>query len=403
MPNGKTAKNRLVKAAMEENMASRGQIPGTALFNLYRHWAKGGVGCIITGNVMVDKMAMTGPGGVALEKDTPIAPFCRWAEIIKSDGALAIMQINHPGRQVLKVMGGKVLAPSQVSLDMGRHSKLFSAPKSMSQEEIIDVTNRFVDTAKKAKEAGFDGVEIHAAHGYLLSQFLSPLTNLRDDAWGGSLKNRARLLINVASEIRASCGSDFVIMVKLNAADFLRGGFSQQDAIDVVRMLEGINIDMLEVSGGSYESPAMQGRPKDNSTLQREAYFLNFAKVILKGTSIPVMTTGGVKRMTVAESVVASGCAMVGMASALATTPDLVNKWKSKPDYTGAIPASGWQDKSLAALATMAMVKRQLRRLGENQATSRSGQALWSLVLDQIRQRQLLRRYHKTIIEPSGS
>ena len=165
-------------------MSSMGNIPGESLYSLYQYWAHGNLGMVITGNVMVDKGAMTGPGGVALEKDTDIAPFQKWAKIIKSNGALAIMQINHPGRQVFKAMKGKAIAPSAVPLDMGKHSKLFAQPREMTCQDIHDVCKRFVQTAKQAEKAGFDGVEIHAAHGYLLTQFLSPLTNQRQDEWG---------------------------------------------------------------------------------------------------------------------------------------------------------------------------------------------------------------------------
>lgn len=397
LPNGQTVKNRMVKAAMEENMAVVGQLPGTALFNLYRHWATGGVGMIITGNVMVDKLAMTGPGGVALEADTDLAPFETWANIIKQEDAMAIMQINHPGRQVQKALGGKTLAPSSVAIDIGRHSGLFALPDAMTSEQISDVKTRFVTTAKQAQKAGFDGVEVHAAHGYLLSQFLSPLTNKREDCWGGNLGNRARLLVNIVSEVRAQCGSDFVIMVKLNAADFLRGGFTEADAVDVAKMLEASKVDVLEVSGGSYESPAMQGKAADERTLAREAYFLEFAKQIGEATSIPMMTTGGIKRLPVAESVLDGGCELLGMASAMATTPDLPKKWQQHPEYTGFIPRCDWRDKAMASLATMAMVKRQLRLLGKNAPPAKNPKALWSLVLDQIRIKKLTKRYRKTV------
>ena len=224
LPNGNQVKNRLVKAAMEENMAEAGQLPGDALFNLYQAWAEGGVGLIITGNVMVDHLAMTGPGGIALEADTDLQPFRRLAKVAKANNTRLWMQINHPGRQVFKKMGGKVLSPSDIALSMGKHSGMFSKPKAMSEDEIQDVISRFVTTASRAKEAGFDGVEIHAAHGYLLAQFLSPLTNKRSDKWGGSLENRARLLLEVTRQIREACGVEFDLAVKLNSADFQRGG-----------------------------------------------------------------------------------------------------------------------------------------------------------------------------------
>ena len=170
LPCGLSLENRIVKAAMEENLADSNQLPDKALFTLYQRWAKGGAGLLLTGNVMVDHLSMTGPGGVALERDSPIAPFVEWANLVHQSGSRIMMQINHPGRQVFKNMGGKVLSPSDVALDMGKHSGLFGNPQAMSEEQIQDVIQRFADTAEKAQQAGFDGVQVHAAHGYLLAQ-----------------------------------------------------------------------------------------------------------------------------------------------------------------------------------------------------------------------------------------
>ena len=392
LPCGVTVRNRLVKAAMEENMSSKGNIPGESLYSLYRYWAHGHLGMVITGNVMVDKNAMTGPGGIALEKDTELTPFKKWAKIIKSNGALAVMQINHPGRQVFKAMRGKAIAPSAVPLDMGKHSKLFAQPREMTCQDIHDVCKRFVQTAKQAEKAGFDGVEIHAAHGYLLTQFLSPLTNQRQDEWGGSIINRARLLINIVSQVRAVCAKDFIVMVKLNSADFQKNGFSFDDACEVVNRLEALGVDVVELSGGSYEAPAMQGQTRDDTTLAREAYFLEFANVLECKTDIPLMTTGGIKRAEVAEKVVQQGCALVGLASALAVTPDLSKKWQQEWSYSGIIPHCTWKDKSLASLANMAMVRRQLRRLGNNLTTLRNPSPLWSLILDMLHRKKMTKR-----------
>ena len=395
LPNGNLIKNRLAKAAMEENMAEALQLPGKALRTLYRTWADGGVGLIITGNVMVDHKAMTGPGGLVLESRTPLAPFAELAKEAKRNNTRLWMQINHPGRQVFKKMGGKVLSPSDVPLDMGKHSGLFEQPKAMTEDEIEDVIARFVTTATLAKSAGYDGVQIHAAHGYLLAQFLSPLTNKRTDRWGGSLENRARLLLVIVEKIQQECGENFDIAVKLNSADFQRGGFDVDDAIDVVSLLESLKIDLVELSGGSYESPAMQGRTADDRTLSREAYFLEFAAQIAKATKLPVMTTGGIRRLSIAENVISSGVQMVGIASALAVTPDLPNQWQSSPSIEGVIPVVNWKDKTLAGLATMAQVKRQLRRIGHGKPTVSNANPIISLLLDQLRSAKLTKRYRQ--------
>ena len=392
-PNGAQTKNRIVKAAMEENMANEKQQPDSQLFNLYRTWALGGTGLIITGNVMIDKLAMTGPGGVVLEKTTDLSPFRQWAKSAKENNTRVWMQINHPGRQVFAALGGKALAPSAIPLAMGEHSKLFAKPKAMSEDEILDVIQRFVDTAKQAQKAGFDGVEVHAAHGYLISQFLSPLTNKREDSWGGSLENRAKILTTVLKEIRQACGDNFDLAVKLNSADFQRGGFDIDDATQVIKMFEPLNIDMVELSGGSYEAPAMQGRSADSRTLAREAYFLKFAQQIAKSTSIPVMTTGGIKRKAIAEEVLASNVSLVGMASALAYTPHLPNKWQNNNDSSGFIPHVGWKNKTLSALAVMALIKRQLKRIGKGKSPKLNSSPFWSFLLDQRAKAKLTKRY----------
>lgn len=395
LPNGTELKNRLVKAAMEENLATAEQLPGEALFNLYDAWAKGGVGLIITGNVMIDHLAMTGPGGVALEQHSSLQPFEKLASISKKHGSKVWMQINHPGRQVFKKMGGKVYSPSDVALNMGKHSGLFGQPKPMTEEQIQDVIKRFVTTASLAEKAGFDGVEIHAAHGYLIAQFLSPLTNKRDDQWGGSLENRARLLLEVVKGVRNACGKDFAVAVKLNSADFQRGGFDVDDAEQVVNMLKPLGVDMVELSGGSYEAPAMQGNTADERTLAREAYFLEFAERIAKSTSLPVMTTGGIRKAAIADKVIESGVALVGMASAMALTPDLPNKWQADAGHQGVIPVVQWKDKTLSGLATMAIIKRQLRRIGAGKQPKLQSSPVWSLMTDQIRAAKLTKRYRR--------
>lgn len=395
LPCGLTVKNRLVKASMEENLANAQQLPDAALNNLYEKWALGGVGLILTGNVMIDHLAMTGPGGVVLERDTQLDAFKTLAVRAQKNDCRILMQINHPGRQVFKKMGGKVLSPSDVALDMGAHSNLFTAPKPMAEDEIADVISRFAATAQRAEEAGFDGVQIHAAHGYLLAQFLSPLTNKRADKWGGSIENRSRLLLEVIKAVRTKVQPGFAVAVKLNSADFQRGGFDVQDAAKVVAMLSALSVDFIELSGGSYEAPAMQGRTADGRTLEREAYFLTFAEEIAKSSDVPVMTTGGIRRLAVADRVIESGVQLVGMASALAFEPDLPNIWHSEPQHVGFIPSVTWKDKTLSGLATMAIIKRQLRRLGAGKDSKSNSSPVFSLITDQIRQNQLTKRYRK--------
>lgn len=395
LPNGVSIPNRIAKAAMEENMADGQMGPSKALMQLYQAWADGGAGLLISGNVMVDRRAMTGPGGVVLEDDSQLDKFKRWAEIGRSRGAQFWMQINHPGRQMQNNLGQETWAPSAVSLDMGSFSKRFDTPRAMTDEKIADVTARFVRTAILAEQSGFSGVQIHAAHGYLLSQFLSPLTNHRQDQWGGSLENRARVLIEVVKGVRRAVSPGFAVSVKLNSADFQRGGFSPEDAREVVAMLNKLSVDLVELSGGSYEAPAMHGRTRDERTIAREAYFLEFAKDIQKTASMPIMVTGGIRRMQVAETVVNSGIDMVGIATALAIDPTLPVEWQKGNDRAPMLEVAKWSNKTLASLAYMATVKYQLTKLSKNDKPNPKVSQLWALLSGQMKIAAQARRYRK--------
>ena len=210
---------------------------------------------------MVDCHAMTGPGGVALEDDRHLAKFEEWAKAGQTAGNHFWLQINHPGRQIRTELGQPALAPSAVPLNLGRLSKLFAPPQEMMEHQIEDVINQFVTTSQLAERAGFTGVEMHAAHGYLRCRFLSPLSNLRQDQWGGSLENRSRILFEIVNRVRAAVSPKFCVAVKLNSAVFQKGGFEQDDASWVDSQLNNMRIDLIELSSGSYESPVMQGEP----------------------------------------------------------------------------------------------------------------------------------------------
>jgi 2,4-dienoyl-CoA reductase-like NADH-dependent reductase (Old Yellow Enzyme family) len=397
LPNGSTVKNRIAKAAMEENMADADQAPSTELMRLYQAWADGGAGLIITGNVMVDGRAMTGPGGVVLQDEQQLAKFKRWAQIGRSGGAQFWLQINHPGRQMQANLGQKTWAPSAVALELGSLSKHFATPHAMTPEVIADVIQRFATTARLGEQAGFTGVEIHAAHGYLLSQFLSPLTNQRTDEWGGSLENRARLLIEIVKAVRAVVAPGYAVAVKLNSADFQRGGFSAEDARQVVTLLNDLGVDLVELSGGSYEAPAMQGDARDGRTLAREAYFVEFARDIQTVAKMPLMVTGGVRRRPIAEMVVQSGVDMVGIGTALAIDPNLPRDWLQGKDSAPELPAITWKNKAMASLANMAVVKFQLRKLSQNRTPDPKVSPLRALIQQQIANALRTRQYRKWV------
>jgi 2,4-dienoyl-CoA reductase-like NADH-dependent reductase (Old Yellow Enzyme family) len=395
LASGQTLRNRIAKAAMDEGLAGPGQAPDDRLIALYHRWGVGGAGVLITGNVMVHAEALTGPGGIVLDANSPLVPFKAWAKAGKAGGAKMWMQISHPGRQVNANMPGVVWGPSDIAVDVGKHSKRFGRPSAMTPQQISATIARFVTTAARAEEAGFDGVEVHAAHGYLLSQFLSPLVNTRTDEWGGPLENRARLLVETVRQIRLAVSPEFTVAVKLNSADFQRGGFDADDALRVIEMLAPLGVDVVELSGGSYESPAMTGRPTDSRTAAREAYFLELAAELAKTSPIPLMLTGGITRQDTANTVLANGIDIVGMGTAIAVTPDLPNLWIRGEEATRHLKPVTWFDKALASAASMALVRHQMRQITQGLEPTASAHPLYALLVDQVVQRKALARYRK--------
>lgn len=401
LPNGRTVSNRLCKAAMEENLAEQpGQYPGEKLFALYDAWAKGGVGMILTGNVMVSPSSLTGPGGVVLEAGTDLAPFKKWAEIGKADGAQMWMQINHTGRQMYKNLGEEAVSPSDKALDMGKFSALFALPRALEDGEIQAIIQRFVDTAMQAEAAGFDGVQIHSAHGYLSSQFLSPLTNLRTDQWGGSLENRARFLLSIVDRVRQKVSRSFGVAVKLNSADFQKGGFEYADARQVVEWLNGYAVDYVELSGGSYESAAMMGSAADTSSGKREAYFIQFARDIAKVAKMPIMVTGGITKRSTAEEALERDAAgfgvdMLGIARAMAFNPHLPKDWQADQSLEVEIPAPTWSNSTLTGLATMALTKAQLELMAQGKPANPTVSPIMAMLKDQWRTAGRAKNYRK--------
>lgn len=397
LPNGQVISNRIAKAAMEENMADLNQAPSRELKQLYTTWAEGEPGLLLTGNVMVDRRAMTGPGGVALENEQHLDSFREWADVARAKGVHFWVQLSHPGRQTMANLGQQALAPSAIALDLGSFSRMFATPRAMTEDDIQDVIQRFATSARLAEKAGFTGVQIHGAHGYLLSQFLSPLSNHRTDRWGGSLENRARLLLEVIHAVRASVSPSFCVAVKLNSADFQRGGFDAADARAVVELLNPLPIDLLELSGGSYEAPAMQGEARDGRTLAREAYFLEFAKELATIARMPLMVTGGIRRLPVVQHVLDSGIAMAGIATALTLEPQLIRHWREGRDLNPQLKPIDWKRKPLAALATLALVRDQMRRLSRGRLPNAKAAPWLALVCDQWFTARRTRQYRASM------
>jgi 2,4-dienoyl-CoA reductase-like NADH-dependent reductase (Old Yellow Enzyme family) len=337
LPCGVALKNRLAKAAMTEQLAGPDLLPNERHIRLYKRWAEGGPGLIITGNVQVDRRHLEHPGNIVIDKK-PGDPTMKWlrafASAAQENGARALMQISHAGRQTPKVINPTPLAPSGVKVALPGDQ--FGEPRSMTTAQIDEVMGRFVLAAQVASDAGFSGVQIHAAHGYLLSSFLSPRSNRRSDRYGGKLENRARPLVHIVERIRAELPEDFIVSVKLNSADFQRGGLTSEESLQVVEWLEDQGIDLLEISGGSYEQPAMMDidgvekrheEAKAESTKEREAYFLSFAEAVRKRSNVPLMVTGGFRsRRAMDEALESGACDIIGLARPLCVRPDLPNE-----------------------------------------------------------------------------
>lgn len=321
-PNGITAKNRFFKSAMEEQLAHHSQ-PTPHLVQLYRTWAMGGAGVLVTGNVMVAENGKGSIDDVVLRDERSMAALQNWAQAGKQNGALIIMQINHAGKQSPKAVNREPLAPSAVPL-VGMDG-FINPPRALKSDEIEALVQAFVRTAQLAEQAGFSGVQIHAAHGYLISQFLSPHHNRRDDEWGGSLDKRMKFLLDIYRGIRANVGKDFLVGVKLNSADFQKGGFDEGESIQVVQKLSELGVDFVEISGGNYESPQMLSAK--SSTRQREAFFIDYAEKARQVSHAPLIITGGFRSEQAMNEALQSGhLDLVGVARPFALMPDLPNQ-----------------------------------------------------------------------------
>jgi 2,4-dienoyl-CoA reductase-like NADH-dependent reductase (Old Yellow Enzyme family) len=320
LPNGQVLPNRIMKAALSEALADKQNAPDHRLTQLYRTWGEGGYGLIVTGNVMVDRTQLGEPGNVVIEDERDLDALTRWAETTKDAGIPIWVQLNHPGRQSnLLALGHTPVAPSPIPLNLPGAA----TPRELTGAEIEDIIERFATSAAVCEKAGFAGVQVHGAHGYLVSQFLSPLTNQRTDEWGGDPERRMCFVLEVVRRIRSRVSTDFSVGIKLNSADFQRGGFTEEESRAVLAALAKEGIDLIEVSGGSYESPAMAGSAAE-STRSREAYFLEYARTVrdLVG-DIPVAVTGGFRTRTAMDEAVSAGeCDVVGLGRPTATTPD---------------------------------------------------------------------------------
>ncbi|PWN46753.1 NADH oxidase [Violaceomyces palustris] len=314
---GKVAPSRFMKGAMTERLSSWDQhdeskrgVPSDELVRVYQEWGKGGFGVILSGNVLVNPRDLEAPGNAIisepLESEARIAGFRRLAEGAKANGSLFVIQLSHAGRQVASHINDKPVSASDVQLKetMGMH---FAKPTPLTVQGIKEVVDQFAYAAHFAHKTGADGVQLHAAHGYLLAQFLAPSTNRRTDQYGGSLENRARIIYEIIDAIRARVADPtFSISLKINSAEFQQGGFTPEECKEVCKHLESLKVDFVELSGGTYEELAFTH--KRESSKAREAFFLEFADIIrpaLQRTKVYV--TGGFRTASAMVKAIQSG------------------------------------------------------------------------------------------------
>lgn len=325
LPNGTTIKNRFFKSAMSEGMGTKNFQPKRNIATLYKRWAEGGTGLIITGNIMVDPKGTAEPGNIVFDKNSNMEILKDWAKQGQQHGAKVMVQLNHPGKQVPKTIAKETVAPSAVPLGNGLN-KLFSTPRALTTSEVEELVQKFVTSAKITKEAGFSGVQIHAAHGYLISQFLSPHDNRRTDKYGGSLENRMRFLKEIYLGMREELGKDFPIGIKINSTDFKEDGLTEEDSLETIVELANLGLDFVEISGGTYERPAMMGATSKSTN---QVFFAEYSKKLKQKIDIPVVVTGGIRSINAMNTLLNDNTTdFIGIARPLTIDPNIPNKIK---------------------------------------------------------------------------
>ncbi|KAI9569118.1 hypothetical protein HD554DRAFT_2021049 [Boletus coccyginus] len=347
---GKTAKNRFMKSAMSERLSTfspcdpveRGQ-PTEELVRLYETWAMGDIGMMVTGNIQIKKDHLEASGNAIIDQDLPRDYFENYQEVAraaKSCGSLVLGQLSHPGRQV-----SITLQPYPESSSCIEHPAtsgvLFARPTPLTKDGIRDIVRRFAYAASFLQKAGFDGVQLHAAHGYLIHQFLSRRTNIRTDEYGGTLQNRMQLLLEIIAEIKRVVNDPtFMISVKINCEDSIPNGIDAEESITTAKMLEAVAVDLIEISGRVYESEQQTGQQRTLFSTAREAYFIDFADQLRPhlGQSKIVVTGGFRTTRAMAEAINLGSTDVIGIARPLTAEPFLVKdilrgiKLRAKPD-----------------------------------------------------------------------
>lgn len=369
LTNGQIIKNRLFKSAMSEQLGTLSHDPSEGLVAVYEQWAAGGCGVLISGNIMVNRQHLGEPKNVVLDEASDLDAFQQWTAAGTQNDTQFWAQLNHPGKQIPSFLNKTPVAPSAISLGRGLE-KAFATPRALSHDEILVTIQQYATAARLAQQVGFTGVQIHGAHGYLVSQFLSPRHNQRTDDWGGSLDNRMRFVLEVYSAIRAEVGADFTVAIKLNSADFMDGGFTEDDSMQVVQALAAAGMDCVEISGGTYESPEM-AKDSPQSTRKREAFFLDYAEKVRQLVDVPLVVTGGFRSTEGMNAALATGAMdMVGIARPLCIEPDLPNLAISDASYRIELPILSTGVKGIDKMAAhnIYWYENQLWRMAKNQA-----------------------------------
>ena len=338
-----TLPNRLIRSATAERMADPDGRPRPELKALYSELARGGVGLIITGHLYVHPSGKAHPEMTGIHTDDLMPNLTALAAAVHQAGGLIAAQINHGGMQCSRQTVAQTMAPSAIDAPFLRR-----AARAMTAGEISMVIEAFAQAARRAQEAGFDAVQIHGAHGYLVNQFLSPFTNQRDDAWGGvTLTDRTRFLGAVCAAIREQVGPDYPLFIKLGMMDGVEGGLNPDDGAAVAAMLEAMGLDAVEISGGIGGGEALNSRGGIRSP-EDEAYFRPLARRARQRTELPIALVGGLRSRAAMEDVLSSGDAdFISICRPLICEPDLPNKLRKGDREQAACTSCGecWPEK----------------------------------------------------------
>ena len=323
--NGMTLANRFVRSATWEGMATEDGAVTPRLVDCMATLAKGDLGLIISGHTYVDRAGQAGPWQLGAHTDDLVPGLTDMAAAVHDNGGKIVLQLAHAGFFANAKLSGQT--PFAVSDIEG----LAKSPRAeLTVADIDEIVAAFGAAAARAKKAGFDGVQIHGAHGYLLSQFLSPAFNQRRDDFGGSVENRARALCLVVEAVQNTVGPEYPVLVKMNCGDFIDGGLGLDDAVEVAKMLVGAGIDAIEVSGGMIIGGKLNPSRMGIHHPEKEAYFQREAAAIKEATGVPLILVGGNRSFEVSERLVTEGTAdYISMSRPLIREPGLINRWKS--------------------------------------------------------------------------